>query len=217
MYAAMLAAADDGIGQMLHTLERIGQRENTLIFLAGDNGATTEARAGLNQQPAAGGRNGIFRGFKFSCFDGGMHVPGMMSWPGVIPAGQAIREIAITADILPTVCHVAGVESPRDRTIDGRNILPVAISRAKSPHSEIFWSNGEQLAVRRGQWKLVINGITYDRTPEGHRPLEGNDAVFLSNLEKDPGETTNLRHQQPQTTDELSTAAHKWRQDVEQN
>jgi len=217
MYAAMLSAADDGIGHILRTLEQIGQRENTLIFFAGDNGATTEARAGLNQQPATGGRNGIFRGFKFSCFDGGMHVPALMNWPGVIPAGQVIRELAITADILPTVCHVAGVEVPRDRTIDGRNILPVASSHGKSPHEEIFWANGEQLAVRRGKWKLVINGITYDRTPEGHTPLAGDDALFLSDLEKDPGETTNLRHEQPQVVDDLATAAHQWRREVEKN
>lgn len=215
MYAAMLSAADDGIGQILRALERSGQRGNTLIFLAGDNGATTEARAGLNQQPATGGSNGVFRGFKFSCFDGGMHVPGIMNWPDVIPKGQVIRELAITADILPTVCHVAGVEPPQDRVIDGRNILPVASSRAKSPHQEIFWANGQQLAMRRGKWKLVVNGIPYDRTPEGRKPLQGDDALFLSDLENDPGETTNLRHQRPQLADELSTAAHKWREEVE--
>ncbi|HYM10275.1 MAG TPA: sulfatase-like hydrolase/transferase, partial [Bryobacterales bacterium] len=88
MYAAMLAAADDGVGQILGALERTGARENTLIFFAGDNGATTEARAGLGQKPATAGSNAPFRGFKFSVFDGGMHVPGVVSWPGVIPAGQ---------------------------------------------------------------------------------------------------------------------------------
>jgi arylsulfatase A-like enzyme len=217
MYAAMLSAADDGVGQILRALDRAGQRENTLIFLAGDNGATTEARAGLNQQPATAGRNGVFRGFKFSCFDGGMHVPGLMSWPGVIPAGQVTPEIAITADILPTVCHVAGVDVPQDRTIDGRNILPVASSRAGSPHGPIFWAEDEQLAVRRGPWKLVINGVPYDRTPAGRKPLQGEDALFLSNLESDPGETANLRRTHPQIVDDLATAAHKWRQEVEKN
>ena len=216
-YAAMLAAADDGIGLMLRTLESIGQRENTLIFLAGDNGATTEARAGLNQQPATGGRNGVFRGFKFSCFDGGMHVPGIMNWPGVIPAGQVIRETVITADILPAACHAAGVDPPRDRVVDGRDILPVAATGAKSPHGDVFWANGPQLAVRRGKWKLVIDGITYERSPEGHKPLAGDDALFLSDLDNDPGETTNLRHQNPALVDELSTAAHQWRADVEKN
>ena len=215
MYAAMLAAADDGVGQILAALERTGQRENTLIFFLGDNGATTEARAGLSQQPATGGRNGIFRGFKFSCFDGGMHVPGLMSWPGVIPSNQAIKEIVMTADILPGICRAAGVSLPQDRTIDGRDALPVAASGAKSPHAEVYWANGAQLAVRRGKWKLVIDGIVYGRTPEEQKPLTGDDALFLSDLEADTGETRNLRHQYPQLVDELSTLAQRWRKDVE--
>lgn len=210
MYAAMLSAADDGIGQILAALDRTGQRENTLIFFLGDNGATTEARAGLAQQPATAGSNGPFRGFKFSVFDGGMHVPGLMSWPGTIPKAQTIHELAMTADVLPTICRLAGVEVPQDRTIDGLDALPLAVSRAKSPHKALFWANGQQLAVRRDQWKLVINGITYDRSPDGRKPLQGDDALFLSDLSRDPGETRNLRHQNPQLVDELSTMAHAW-------
>ncbi len=215
MYAAMRSAADDAIGRILHTLEQTGQRRNTLIFLLGDNGATTEARAGLNQQPATAGSNRPFRGHKFSVFDGGMHVPGMASWPGVIPAGQVIHEVVMTADILPTVCGVAGVPVPSDRTIDGRDMLPVAASRAKSPHGAVFWANGEQLAVRRGKWKLVVNGITYYGTPEGKKPLQGDDALFLSDLEADPGESRNLRHQHPDLVDELAGQVHRWRAEVE--
>jgi arylsulfatase A-like enzyme len=209
MYAAMLAAADDGIGRILDAIERAGQRENTLIVLAGDNGATTEARAGLDQRPATAGSNGPFRGYKFSVFDGGMHVPGMMSWPGVIPAGQLSGEVVMTADVLPTVCGAAGVEVPRDRTIDGRDMLPVAVSRAKSPHDAVFWSQGGQLAVRRGPWKLVRNGRTYD-PPNGNQPLTGDDALWLSNVVEDPGESKNLRHAKPNVADELQTLAEQW-------
>ena len=215
MYAAMLSAADDGIGEIVHALDRTGQRENTMVFFLGDNGATTEARAGLNQRPAHGGRNGVFRGFKFSVFDGGMHVPGLVSWPAVIPKGQNIRELVMTADILPTVCQAAGIPIPVDRTIDGSNMLPIAASGAKSAHPEIYWANGEQLAVRRGQWKLVIGGITYDGTEDGNKPLRGDDAQFLSDLDADPGESRNLRHQHPQLVDELATKAHEWRRSVE--
>ncbi len=210
MYAAMLSAADDGVGRILAALDRHGLRENTLIFFLGDNGATTEARAGLDQKPATAGSNAPYRGHKFSVFDGGMHVPGAMSWPGVIPKGQVSQEIAMTADILPTACKLAGVEPPQDRVIDGRDILSVAKGEAKSPHEAIYWSNGKQLAIRRGDWKLVIDGITYDGTPDGHKPLTGDDALFLSDLSKDPGETTNLRHEHPEMVDELSSMVHKW-------
>ena len=215
MYAAMLSAADDAVGRILGAVDRIGQRENSLVFFLGDNGATTERRAGLNQKPATAGRNGDFRGYKFSCFDGGMHVPGMMRWPGVIPAGGKRRQVVMTADVLPTICAAAGVDVPGDRTMDGRNVLGVARDSAASPHEALFWDNSQQLAVRRGPWKLVINGKTFDGTPDGAKALTGEDALFLSNLEEDPGEKVNRRRDFPKLVDELATLAQKWRETVE--
>jgi arylsulfatase A-like enzyme len=210
VYAAMIAAADDGVGEILRALDSTGKREDTLIFFAGDNGATREPRAGLNQQPPTAGSNAPYRGFKFSLFDGGMHVPAVMSWPAVIPAGQSIHDVCMTMDLLPTICQAAGVPVPSDRAIDGKDILAVARSHAKSPHDAIYWSNGEQLAVRRGKWKLVLNGTDHDGTPAGEKPLQGDDALFLSDLEEDPGEKRNLRHAKAGIADELASAAHRW-------
>lgn len=217
MYAAILAAADDAIGSMLSALDRAGQRENTLIFLLGDNGATTERRAGLNQQAATAGRNTPFRGYKFSTFDGGMHVPALVNWPGRITAGTKINEILMTADILPTACHLSGIAPPSDRTLDGRNIWPVLTAGAAAPHDFVAWQEGPQLAIRRGKWKLVLNGIVHDGTPEGSKPLTGEDAVFLSNVEENPGESRNLRREHPDTVDDLQTLLYKWRREVESN
>ena len=217
MYAAMLSAADDAIGGMIRALEQTGQRNNTLIFLLGDNGATREQRAGLDQKPATAGSNKPFRGFKFSTFDGGMHVPGLVNWPGQIPAGKFVNELCMSADILPTVCQLTGAALPANRTLDGRNIWSVLTAGAASPHDFIAWSDGPQLAIRQGKWKLVLNGVEHDRTPVGEKPLEGEDAVFLSDLEQDPGESRNLRRVHPNVTDELETLLHKWRKEVESN
>ncbi len=217
LYAAMLAAVDDGVGEIVGTLKQLGLIENTMIFFGADNGATREPRAGLRQQPAQGGSNQPFRGNKFSAFDGGMHVPGMLSWPGVIPPGQVIREIGCHIDLLPTISKAAGAALPGDRTIDGRDILPIATSRAGSPHEAIFWSSAGQLAVRRGRWKLVKDGFLADGTPQGRKKLEGDDALFLSDLEQDPGESRNRRHDEPALADELLSLAEKWRQEVEGN
>jgi len=214
MYAAMLAAADDQVGRIVSTLERTGQRENTLIWLLGDNGATTERRAGLQQRIATAGKNGPFRGYKFSTFDGGTHVPSLVNWPGHVPAGRRSEELLMTPDILPTSCHVAGVALPGDRTYDGRNVWDVVSGAGKSPHEFFAWANGPQLAIRKGKWKLVLNGVTHDGTPEGSKPLEGEDAVFLSNLEEDPGEKRNLRRAEPKVSDELQTLLHRWREEV---
>jgi len=122
MYAAVLSAADDAIGQMLATLDRTERRNNTVIFLLDENGATTEHRAGLDNQPAPAGRNSPFRDFKFSPFDSGMHVPALVNWAGHIPSGQTSHVILMTTDVFPTACHLADAALPSDRTIDGRNI-----------------------------------------------------------------------------------------------
>jgi len=214
MYAAMLAAADDQIGAVLGALDRTGQRGRTLIFLLGDNGATTERRAGLNQKPATAGSNGPFRGYKFSVFDGGMHVPGLVHWPGKIPAGKINDELVTTADILPTIGEITGTSLPADRTFDGRSVWPVLTASARSPHDYIAWAEGPQLAIRQGEWKLVLNGVVHDGTPAGERPLEGDDAVFLSNLDHDPGERTNLRHQHPEIVDSLQTTLQNWHREA---
>ncbi len=210
MYAAMLSAVDDGVGEITGLLKKLGLSDNTLVIFSADNGATREKRAGLNQQPARAGNNAPFRGNKFSAFDGGMHPPAVMSWPGTIPSGQLIHEIACHIDLFPTIAKAAGATVPSDRIIDGFDMLPVAASKAKSQHNAIFWSSAGQLAVRRNQWKLVENGKDYDGTEQGNQPLQGDDALFLSNLEEDPGERRNRRHDQPALTDELSSLAHRW-------
>ncbi len=66
------------------------------------------------------------------------------------------------------------------------------------------------------EWKLVLNGVTHDGTPEGDKPLQGDDAVFLSDVTEDPGESRNLRHVHPDVVDQLQTTLTQWRQDVQE-
>lgn len=213
-YAAMIAAADDGVGRIRRALEQSGQRENTLLFFIGDNGATTEKRAGLNQNYATAGNNAPFKGFKFSLFDGGMHVPGFVSWPVRIHGGSVTPELAMSMDILPTICRATGAARPSG--VDGLDILDLLTGSAKSPHAALYWSQGGQLAIRRGPWKLVENGRLYDRTPEGNQPLTGDDSLWLSNLADDPGESRNLRHVNATLVDELLTELHQWQRGLQE-
>jgi arylsulfatase A-like enzyme len=213
-YAAMISAVDDGIGRVMGELRRNGLIENTCIFFVGDNGATTESRAGLHGAAATAGKNGPYRGYKFSLFDGGMHVPGIMSWPGRIPKEQTNSELVMTMDILPTIAKAAGAALPSNHKIDGTDIFPVAASKAKSPHGALYWMQNGQLAIRRDRWKLVINGFTAENWPQGNKPLQGDDSMFLSDLENDPGESRNLRRQRPEIVDELATMAYKWREQM---
>lgn len=206
-YAAMIAAVDDGIGRIRAALERKGELENTVLIFSGDNGATTEKRAGLGGQYATAGSNGEFRGFKFSAFDGGLHIPGFVHWPGRI-APRKVMQLGQAMDILPTALAAAGLPNPGG--LDGLSLLRTLTDDAASPHQSLFWTNQGQLAVRRGAWKLVINGKDFDRRPGGNQALTGADALFLSNLDDDPGEQRNLRQQNPALVDELATLAHQW-------
>jgi arylsulfatase A-like enzyme len=217
MYAAMLAAVDDAVGEVMRTVNEYGLGQDTFAIFTADNGATREKRAGLNQQIPDAGSNGILRGYKFSAFDGGMHPPMVMNWPGVVPAGQTVNEVGCHIDLLPTICKAAGVAVPGDRIIDGHDALPMATAKAKSPHEAIYWAYSNQLAVRKGDWKLVKDGIVFDGTAEGSKPLTGDDALFLSNLRDDPAESRNLRHENAALVDELQTQAAKWLEDVSKN
>ncbi len=211
IYAAMIAAVDDGVGAIRRTLASTGQLDNTLLFFLGDNGATTEKRAGLNNNYATAGDNGPFKGFKFSLFDGGMHVPAFIHWPARIkpaPFDQTVQSM----DILPTALAAAGLPAPAG--VDGASLIDVLTANTASPHQALLWQNGQQLAVRRGDWKLVINGSLYDRSEQGGQPLTGDEALWLSNLKDDPGESRNLRRWHPNLVDELSTLASQWRDNL---
>ncbi|MEO8368084.1 MAG: sulfatase-like hydrolase/transferase [Candidatus Solibacter sp.] len=212
-YAAMIAALDDGVGLVMNTLRELRLDGNTLVIFTADNGATREPRAGLDGKPATAGDNAPFRGNKFSAFDGGMHVPMIMNWPGVIPKGKVIHETGSHLDILPTLAKAMGAALPAARTLDGSDALPMT-SGAKSTHDAIYWSSGGQLAVKRGKWKLVKDGKTFDGTPDGDKSLTGDDGLFLADIEADPGERVNLRRQNPAMVDELATLLQKWTEDV---
>jgi arylsulfatase A-like enzyme len=200
-HLAMVAALDDAIGEIVGVVDEAGLRENTLVFFQSDNGATIEDRAGL------GGRNTPLRGFKFSLFEGGIRVPAVASWPGQIPAGQVIDGMAASMDLFPTVAGICGARIPADRTIDGQDIRGMLTQGTRSPHEALFWKQDDQVAVRRGDWKLVLNGIL--ALGDKHR-LRGNGRIFLSNLTEDIGETQNLSARRPEMTAELRQLSRRW-------
>jgi arylsulfatase A-like enzyme len=132
----------------------------------------------------------------------------------VLPESRVVRQVASHLDLLPTIVRAAAVAAPADRTLDGSDALPLAVSSAPSRREAIFWSSGGQLAVRRGKWKLVKDGKLHDGSPEGEKALSGEDALFLSNLEEDAGESVNLRRRFPGMVDELATLMQEWTEDV---
>jgi len=203
--AAMVGAVDDGVGAIMEALRRHGLDEDTLVFFSADNGPSTESRNWLDgtEDFYYGGSAGIFRGHKGSLFEGGIREPAILSWPGTIPGGRTSDETCATFDILPTFLDLAGGERPRDRIIDGASLAPHVLHGAPGPHETLFWEYGKQLAVRRGRWKLVLDGkLDFARAQA--------DPVHLSDLAVDPGERANLAAQERGLADELARAAREW-------
>jgi arylsulfatase A-like enzyme len=206
-YAAILAALDESAGTILAHLDELGLADDTLVVFLSDHGSTAELRAG-----GGGGDNGPFRGHKFSLFDGGLRVPCIVRWPGRVPRGEVREQMAANIDIFATVAAAAGVPLPADRTIDGRNLLPILAPNGAtlpSAHDALYFEWREQKAVRRGDWKLVVRG----REDDGST-LAGDDEILLSDLSRDPGETTNLRKEHPEIVDELLELHDRWAADV---
>lgn len=156
LYADVLAELDWGVGQVLGALHGLGLEQNTLVFFSSDNG------------PWFGGSSGGLRGMKGQTWEGGIRVPLLARWPGRIPAGHVSHEPAIILDLFATSLAAAGITPPQDRVIDGRDILPLLTTDAKTPHEALYSIRGNQLfTVRSGQWK-------YHGAPPGRPPVVDN-------------------------------------------
>lgn len=173
---ALIEHLDHGIGAVLDTLDRTGQATNTLVIFNSDNGGVLEN----------GANNGPWRGGKQHMYEGGLRVPGIVRWPGVVKPGASTERITMTMDIYPTVCEVAGVTPPRQ--IDGLSFLPALTGKDEaSPKRDLYFVRreggikygGKTIdAYRRDNWKLLQDNP--------FEPLE------LYDLQADPMESTNL-------------------------
>jgi arylsulfatase A-like enzyme len=209
--AAMISAVDDGVGEIMNELERQGLRDNTCTFYMADNGPSRESRNWLdgNLDLYYGGTTGGLKGHKFSLYEGGIRVPGIINWPGVIPPEQVLSEPVAAMDILPTFVKAAGGD-PAPYGVDGCDILPYVSAGEALPERDIFWEMNAQTAVRRGDWKLVLKGQLAE-----HQQVQ--EDVHLANLKDDMGEQVNLKDKFPELTAELKKAAETWRAGIEQS
>ncbi|MEW4489194.1 sulfatase [Thalassoglobus sp. JC818] len=146
LYGDVIAELDSDVGRLLDTLKQLSLDDQTLVIFTSDNG------------PWYGGCTGGLRGMKGKTWEGGLKVPFIARMPGVIPSQTRNSSPAGTIDMLPTIAALTGAKVPADRTIDGRNILPMLQhSKAPSPHDAIYGMQGQRLAtIRSGDWKLHV-------------------------------------------------------------
>ena len=204
LFAAFMATLDERIGQLLKKLDEHGLRDNTIILFQSDHGHSTEERAHFG-----GGSAGPYRGAKFSLFEGGIRVPGMISWPGHLPQGQVRDQLVHSCDWLPTVAELCGLTPPP--SLDGASMLPVINAPdAPSKHGVVHWQvdtgKPAQWAVRDGDWKLIGNAWDTSAGDKNQDRIER----FLCNLRDDIGEKKNLAAEKPEIVARLTKLHEEW-------
>lgn len=147
-WADMLAEMDANVGRMLDAVDRLGQRNNTIVIFASDNGAE-------HLRPWDGWA-GPWRGEYFSAYEGGLRVPFMIRWPGRIPAGHVSDELVHGVDVFPTLAHMTGAHVPDDRPIDGMDQSAFLEGKTdKSPREGILiWVDNRLQAVKWHHYKM---------------------------------------------------------------
>lgn len=208
MVAALVAGIDDSVGEILQGLKQRELLENTLIIFASDNGAPNSSPRG-----EGGGSNAPHREYKRSLFDGGIRVPGLVSWPGVVPAGVVCDQPVIGMDVFATAVEAMGAEPPKERTIDGKSWYPLFKNPQHRLHEALFFEWDGQQAVRYGDWKMVENGLLDMHVARSNR-ASGQDVVFLANVRSDPGEQKNLRAEHADLAERLRSMHRQWRDSI---
>jgi len=181
-HAAMISRMDADIGRLLGLLKELGLEGRTLVVFTSDNGPHREG----GNDPKFNDSSGGLRGIKRDLYEGGIRVPFIARWPGVVPAGAVCHSPIHFMDVLPTLAELAGV--PPAGPVDGVSLLPTLRGEAQ-PGLEsrpLYWEfheGGFKQAARRGNWKVARTGLG--------RGLE------LYDLAADPGEKLDMAAEHP--------------------
>jgi uncharacterized sulfatase len=205
VYAAMVEHCDRSVGRIVDELERLDLTSNTVVVFTSDNG-------GLYKRYGGGGAavtsNAPLRGEKGSLYEGGIRVPLIIRWPGVVSSGSVCRRPAVSHDLYPTLVAAAGGSLPESQVFDGRSLLGLL----KAPDSGLereaiffhyphYHHSRPATAVRAGKWKLI--------------EFLDDGAVELYDLAADIGETKDLAAESGERAAELRGRLHDWRRDIE--
>ncbi len=193
-YAGLVTGLDDGVGTVLRALRNSGQLDNTLVFFFSDNGGI---------ETVAHSDNGTLRGQKGDVWDGGMHVPFLVSWPAMFGTGKDYAQPVSSLDVFASSVALAGAKVPANHKIEGVNIVPfLSGEKSGTPHEHLFWRttrSGGIWAVRDARWKLV-------QSDEGK-------GMELFDLANDFSETTDVAAQHPEIVAGLKRAYDAWNKD----
>ncbi|NWH95598.1 STS sulfatase, partial [Aegithalos caudatus] len=209
LYGDAVEEMDWSVGQILDVLEKHNLSDKTLVYFTSDQGAHVEEISSAGE--VHGGYNGIYKGGKSTNWEGGIRVPGLLRWPGVVQAGASIDEPTSNMDIFPTIVKLAGAQLPSDRIIDGQDLLPLLQGKVtRSKHEFLFhYCNAYLNAVRwhpensESVWKVFF--FTPNFSPEDSNGcydshvcfchggfITRHDPPLLFDLSRDPEEKVPL-------------------------
>jgi uncharacterized sulfatase len=182
-FAAMVSWMDRDVGRIIECLKEKNIENRTLVIFTSDNGPHNEGGHDYTFFDS----NGPLRGFKRDLYEGGIRVPTIAWWPGVIEPNSRSDEPLAFWDFLPTACELAGVEPPE--AIDGVSFVPTLLGEEQTSHDYLFWKFGNKTALRKGNWKAVRN--------KPNQPTE------LYDLQTDIGEERNVAAEHAEVVAEL--------------
>ncbi|MEE8450328.1 MAG: arylsulfatase, partial [Thermoguttaceae bacterium] len=201
-FAAMIGYIDGYVKEILDKLEETGLEEKTLVIFTSDNGPHQEG--GHNMQFFDS--NGQLRGMKRDLYDGGIRVPTIARWPGVIEPGRESGHVSAFQDIMPTLAELAGVDCPKT---DGISMVPALLGKGEQgKHEHLFWEfyeGGGKKAVLKGKFKGIR--LNTFKNPDG--PIE------LYDITTDIAEQQNLASEHPDIVADMARIMKEEHEDLE--
>lgn len=206
-YAAMIESVDEGLGRILNTLDELELAENTVVILTSDNGG----HGCITDNRPLRGAKGMF-------YEGGIRIPLIVRWPGVIRPGSECHEPVISFDWYPTFLDMAGAPPPDDHVLDGVSLMPLLRGEASLDREALYWHFPAYLegyscmdepwraepcsTIRKGEWKLI----------ETFEPEGAPNRIELYNLKTDLSETTDLSKSRTEVVEDLLNDLKNWRE-----
>ena len=193
-YFAMIERMDQCVGKILRKIEGKNLQDNTLVIFMSDNGAP------------GSGSNSPFSGYKGNLFEGGIRVPCIVKWPGVLREGTVSNQPCMTMDFSRSIVRSAGGKPPENRSFDGIDILRAVETNQPVQKRTLFWRARRAQRTR----KAVRDGsLKYIRLQDGDDVKE-----YLFDLEQDPAEENNLFSERKEDVQKLKILLSDWEEKV---
>jgi len=202
VYAAVVDAMDQAIGQVLDTLDEENIARETIVLFFSDNGGAAYATGGADNVPLRGGKG--------DTFEGGIRVVSVMRWPEAIEAGTKMTSIMSAMDVFPTIAEAAGVETQNEFELDGRSLWPAIAEKKEMPRDELLFFASEtpirgvfNITAFDDEWKLI------QRVEQGLLSADVENWLFRTS--EDPNEINNLASAHPEIVERMAREIHNWR------